>query len=87
MVLHTVSVLALILSLTGNILVNYKKRFGFVIWSVSNIVWIVVNFMSYFNVSQVVMYLVYLCLNIQGFIVWGKPRNNIHNDVGGYVND
>lgn len=69
-----VSVLALITSLSGNILVNYKRRIGFIIWSISNVFWIWVNFISTLNVSQVIMYLVYLLLNIQGFIVWGRKQ-------------
>lgn len=69
-----VSVLALITSLSGNILVNYKRRIGFIIWSISNVFWIWVNFISTLNVSQVIMYVVYLLLNIQGFIVWGRKQ-------------
>lgn len=69
-----VSVLALITSLSGNILVNYKRRIGFIIWSISNVFWIWVNFISTLNVSQVIMYLVYLLLNMQGFIVWGRKQ-------------
>lgn len=69
-----ISILALLTSLTGNILVNYQKRFGFIIWSVSNIFWIWVNFISTLNVPQVIMYFVYLLLNLQGFLVWGRKR-------------
>lgn len=69
-----VSVLALVTSLSGNILVNYKRRIGFIIWSISNVFWIWVNFISTLNVSQVIMYLVYLLLNMQGFIVWGRKQ-------------
>lgn len=73
-----VSVFALITSLTGNILVNYRKRSGFIIWSVSNVLWITVNFISTLNIAQVLMYMVYLLLNLQGFIVWGrKTRKQI----------
>ena len=70
--IFTISTLALILALTGNILVNFRKKFGFIIWTLSNIVWILVNFLGTMNIPQVIMYTVYMILNIQGFIVWSK---------------
>ena len=73
--IFAISTLALILSLVGNIYVNYQKRIGFVIWTLSNVVWIIVNFMSVLNIPQVVMYLVYMCLNIHGFIIWSKKES------------
>lgn len=71
------SVIALVLSLTGNILINYKKRIGYIVWISSNIAWIAVNVTGQFNVPMVIMYVVYMILNIQGFILWG--RNNKKN--------
>ena len=67
-----ISTLALILALIGNILVNFRKKFGFIVWTLSNIVWIMVNFLGTMNIPQVIMYVVYMILNIQGFIVWSK---------------
>lgn len=71
------SVIALVLSLTGNILINYKKRIGYIVWISSNIAWIAVNVTGQFNIPMVIMYVVYVALNIQGFILWG--RNNKKN--------
>ncbi len=73
--IFAISTLALILSLVGNIYVNYQKRIGFVIWTLSNVVWIIVNFMSVLNIPQVIMYLVYMTLNIHGFIMWSKKES------------
>lgn len=74
MLLHVLSVLSLILSLAGNILVNYKKRYGFVVWIASNISWIVVNLVGYTNWPQIIMYVVYAALNVQGFILWSRKK-------------
>ena len=74
--INILSTIALILSLGGNILVNYQKRFGFIIWGVSNIFWILVNFLGNLNVPQVIMYVIYLILNIQGFIIWSKKNDS-----------
>lgn len=70
----TLSIIALILSLIGNILVNYKKKLGFVIWISSNVFWIIVNFMGSVNYPQVIMYLIYAVLNVQGYINWSRKK-------------
>ena len=69
------SVAALILSLSGNLLVNLKKRVGFIIWTASNITWIAVNLSgAERNISQILMFTAYIGLNIHGFISWKKPK-------------
>lgn len=68
------STIALILSLTGNILVNLKHKTGFVIWSISNIFWILVNFIGIINIPQILMFTAYIGLNIHGFIMWSKKE-------------
>ena len=73
----TLSIIALILSLIGNILVNYKKKLGFIIWISSNVFWIVVNYMGDVNYPQVIMYIVYAILNVQGYVNWRKSEKKI----------
>ena len=70
----SLSIIALILSLVGNILVNYKRKLGFIIWISSNVFWIVVNFLGDVNYPQVIMYIVYAILNVQGYINWSKSK-------------
>lgn len=72
--MDALSILALVCSLGGNILVNYKKRIGFIVWLISNILWIAVNLLNETNWCQIIMFVVYMCLNIQGFIYWGKKN-------------
>lgn len=74
MTIVVLSIIALILSLTGNILVNLKHKTGFVIWSVSNIFWILVNFIGTLNIPQILMFTAYIGLNIHGFIMWSKKE-------------
>ena len=73
----TLSIIALILSLVGNILVNYKKKLGFIIWISSNVFWIVINFLGDVNYPQVIMYIIYAVLNVQGYINWSKSEKKI----------
>lgn len=70
------SVVSTVLALTGNLLVNLKKKIGFVIWILSNIGWIVVNIVGEMNYPMVFMYLVYVVLNIQGFVHWKRTEKN-----------
>lgn len=69
-----ISVIALILSLLGNILINNKKKIGFIIWILSNIIWIIVNLISIPNYPQIIMYLCYAFINIDGIIRWSKDE-------------
>ena len=77
----TISIIALILSLVGNVLVNYKRKLGFIIWISSNVFWIAVNFMGEMNYPQVIMYLIYVGLNLQGYINWRKSECEIKIEV------
>lgn len=68
------SILSLVLSLTGNILVNYKMRYGFIVWIASNFSWIAVNLVGETNWPQIIMFVIYAGLNVQGFIIWSKKK-------------
>ena len=68
------SVISTVFALTGNLLVNYRKKVGFIVWSVSNITWILYNFviLSSPNWSMVIMYVIYFIFNVMGYILWSK---------------
>ena len=66
------SFVALVLSLAGNALINFRKRIGFFVWILSNVAWIAVNMMGTPNWSQIVMFVVYIVFNVHGWIAWGK---------------
>ena len=74
MLLNLLSFLALASSLCGNALVNYKRRIGFIVWIASNILWILVNLLGQTNWCQVLMFIAYMCLNAQGWLVWGRKE-------------
>ena len=69
---NSLSICAMVCSLAGNYLVNCKKRIGFIVWIVSNVLWILVNLLGSPNISQIVMFLVYMALNVQGWWMWRK---------------
>lgn len=66
------SIIGTILSLGGNIFIAKKNRIGFVLWFIGNVVWIAVNFFGNPNIPMILMYVVYMVINIVGFIKWGK---------------
>ena len=59
------------LSLAGNVLVIYKFKEGFLLWTVTNIGWIVVNYKAKIY-PEAFMFFVYLILSVQGWLVWNK---------------
>lgn len=73
--IDTISAIATICSLYGNYLVIKKNKFGFVIWLISNILWVLINFIGVLNISQVIMFVIYGILNVYGWIKWnGKDE-------------
>ena len=66
------SFVALVLSLAGNALINFRKRIGFFVWILSNVAWIAVNMMGIPNWSQIAMFVVYVVFNVHGWMKWGK---------------
>ena len=66
------SIMATIASLAGNILIACSKRSGWITWIVGNILWIEVNFLDTMNVPMVCMYIIYMIINIVGFVKWRK---------------
>lgn len=69
------SVLATACSLAGNLLVNSKKRVGFIIWIISNVLWVIINFRGEMNTMQVIMFIAYSVLNIIGWLQWGRSKD------------
>lgn len=64
------SIIGTILSLGGNIFIAKKNRIGFLIWFIGNMVWITVNIIGTVNIPMVLMYVVYMIINIIGFMKW-----------------
>lgn len=74
------SILGSVFSLGGNIFIAHRKRSGWWIWIIGNLIWIAVNFLGTMNVPMVIMYVVYLVTNIMGYIEWGK-KSDLHRAI------
>lgn len=81
--MDAISVISTIFALSGNLLVNFKMKIGFLVWCVSNVTWVIYNFviLPSPNWSMIIMYIVYFVLNIMGFIMWSKKGEKVHGIV------
>ncbi len=70
----TITWLLFILSITGNVLVIRKNRWGFAVWIVANAGWIAVN-VRLGVWAAAAMFAVYMGLAMWGFASW--KSNNI----------
>lgn len=68
--------IALILSILGNVLITGKKKVGFIVWIISNYIWIYTNIQKGDNLQQNIMFGLYIFLNIVGYVNWKREENN-----------
>lgn len=71
-VVTVLSIFGLVSTISGNVLINFRRRIGFLVWIIGNVLWILVNVFGTFNVFMVIMYVLYAALNVDGWIRWKK---------------
>ena len=74
-IIFILSLIATASSIIGNIFINHKRKVGFIIWTIANMLWILINCIGDMNYPQVCMFGVYSILNIQGYKKWSKNNN------------
>ena len=72
MIVQALSIIAMLAGLGGNLLMAKKNILVYPVWILSNILWIIVGFLTYVNVSQMFMYSVYTIMQIYGWREWKK---------------
>ena len=72
MIVQALSIIAMLTGLGGNLLMAKKNILVYPVWILSNILWIIVGFLTYVNVSQMFMYSVYTIMQIYGWREWKK---------------
>lgn len=72
MIVQALSIIAMLTGLGGNLLMAKKNILVYPVWILSNILWIIVGFLTYVNVSQMLMYSVYTIMQIYGWREWKK---------------
>ena len=72
---HSVGIVSFVaLALSRSALINFRRRVGFPVWIASNVAWIAVNLMGTPNWSQIAMFVVYMAMNVHGWVSWGKDE-------------
>lgn len=75
------SILALVFSVGGNILINFRKVSGYYCWIASNVLWVWIALISpQINVPQILMFVIYTVLNIIGVFQW---KQHFTASIGG----
>lgn len=64
--------IAMTLSVIGNYYVNHKNILGLYLWFVGSGFWIFYYSIHKFELCQLILFLVYTYLNIDGIIKWKK---------------
>lgn len=75
---HLISIglwITTILSLVGVVLNIYKKKECFIVWSVTNLTWCIVDFIMGLY-QQAVLFFVYFVLAIIGLIKWWREQSH-----------
>jgi nicotinamide riboside transporter PnuC len=67
------AIILAILSITGAILNVLKVKWGFILWIVSNIGWVVVDWYTKFY-EQIPVWIVYTIISGWGFWSWSKVK-------------
>lgn len=70
--LQVISIIAMILSIVGQLLISYKKVSAFPIWILSNVCWIVVNIIGPTNIPQLITFIVFTLASAFGWYKWKK---------------
>ena len=68
------SLLAFCCTITGNLLINNRRRLGFVIWSIGDVLWIIIEFVCGINWFRFMMFFTYIIVNVDGYLKWKKVK-------------
>jgi nicotinamide riboside transporter PnuC len=67
------SIVALLFTLSGTVLNSRKNIWGFYIWIIANLMWLIITW-SISDASLTIQYLVFLILNFYGIWQWKKKE-------------
>lgn len=76
-IINIISTIAVTFSITGNILVNNRYKYGFIAWIISNIVWLGIELASATqNKPRLCQLIIYTVLAIHGYFKWAKKARD-----------
>ena len=72
---YTLDWLAMALSLLAVYLLGNKNKYGFISFSIANVLWIFLGFFLMNSLGIGIGNTVFLIMNVRGFISWNKKTN------------
>ena len=63
------------LTILGAIMNTFKNRWGFIVWIIANLGWIVFNIITE-TYSQIPVWLAMTVISMYGFISWSKAKGD-----------
>lgn len=72
---YTLDWLAMALSLLAVYLLGNKNKYGFISFSIANVLWIFLGFFLMNSLGIGIGNIVFLIMNVRGFISWNKKTN------------
>lgn len=72
---YTLDWFAMALSLLAVYLLGNKNKYGFISFSIANILWVFLGFFLMNSLGIAVGNAIFLIMNIRGFISWNKNNN------------
>ena len=72
-IITIVSWINTLFSIYGNFLVIKKKREGFIVWIISNMIWVFIDYTVGLN-AQAMLFIVYTFISMYGYIKWGEEN-------------
>jgi nicotinamide riboside transporter PnuC len=75
-IINYIGWLVAVASIIGNILVIKKRRSGFMVWIISNIVWVAIDCHKEIY-SQAVLFTIFTIIAAYGWIKWKKDNEKL----------
>jgi hypothetical protein len=72
--------LAMALSLYGAYLLGNKKEIGFIIFAISNVIWILLGLFFMSSYGMAIGNLAFFLINLRGYVSWKKNDVELKND-------
>ena len=67
--------LGIFMSLISVYMLGNKNKWGFIVFAISNVIWIYLGLMMMSSVGMAVGNFIFMVINIRGYIHWGKMAN------------
>ncbi|GAB5465846.1 MAG: nicotinamide mononucleotide transporter [Candidatus Kapaibacteriales bacterium] len=72
--------LAMLLSLLGVYIIGNKRKSGFLVFALSNVIWALLGFTLMGSYGVAIGNLIFVVINIRGYLSWNK-KETVNNSI------